>query len=428
VVGRAPRRRSRTVGGPGRARGPLRSFHAEVSVSSPGVHLCFTRLPYRQARMKTVTTPSDDRALPAHRQTNVDAFFDSLRQEQAKFLASMRQASSLLSGDPGQLAFVAAEQGRLTRQFFDAQRSIMMRRAEYDSDVAMIVRIAEEEAASIVAAARVRAQASGSRSVLGELDVAPATGSPRAELTVGPPATSQDVAALGVAVVRTTQDATSLAAVIDAGLERVERDGSTAQRQLATVLDQWWAAENEEGLQMVEAAQARATVHRHFAAIEAGEIIEDAQAVAVAVAVEPEPVRTAQVLPMQVLPMQVEMTLQTADQTNLSSLLTALADLLAPTSRSLETPPPVVASTTLVARPIQPAAAAQSDQLTIRLDRLTDDVLASDPGAGDALRRALGSGSDTSAPTHPLAWIPTRVVLPMAAVTGAITLAMAWIG
>ena len=69
----------------------------------------------------------------------VDAFLDALRREQACFLDTIAGARSLLDGESGQFARFTATHGLLTRQFLDAQRSIMKRRAEIDAEVAMII-------------------------------------------------------------------------------------------------------------------------------------------------------------------------------------------------------------------------------------------------------------------------------------------------
>ena len=76
--------------------------------------------------------------LPADRSVGVDAYFETLRKEHGRFLDAIGRARSLLDNESGQLAQVTAVQGQLTRQFLDAQRSIMKRRAEIDAEVAAI--------------------------------------------------------------------------------------------------------------------------------------------------------------------------------------------------------------------------------------------------------------------------------------------------
>ena len=111
--------------------------------------------------METISRTHPDETLTGARTAEVDAFLDTLKTEQARFLDSLRQACSLLNRDSGQLAHVAASHSRLTQQFFDAQRLIMARRAEFDAEVAAIGQVAEENARGCIAAARAQVAAGG---------------------------------------------------------------------------------------------------------------------------------------------------------------------------------------------------------------------------------------------------------------------------
>ncbi|CAB4886582.1 unannotated protein [freshwater metagenome] len=82
------------------------------------------------------------------------AFFSALRSAQTLFLDAFAQAQVGVGDHAGQLAHVAAVQGRLTRQFFDAQRALILRRAEIDAEVALIDEAFEFEASDGVAAER----------------------------------------------------------------------------------------------------------------------------------------------------------------------------------------------------------------------------------------------------------------------------------
>ncbi len=81
---------------------------------------------------------SEVETLRTDRNAAVDAFFEALRTAQTGFLDTVGHAQSLLDRENGQLAQSAAAHARLTRHFFDGQRSILMRRAEVDAEVAQM--------------------------------------------------------------------------------------------------------------------------------------------------------------------------------------------------------------------------------------------------------------------------------------------------
>lgn len=72
--------------------------------------------------------------------TGVNAYFETLRREQTRFLEAVERARSLLGSDSGHLAQLTATHGMLTRQFLDGQRLIMKRRAQVDSEVGGIIK------------------------------------------------------------------------------------------------------------------------------------------------------------------------------------------------------------------------------------------------------------------------------------------------
>jgi len=136
-----------------------------------------------------------------------EAFLDTLRAEQAEFLDALWRAGSVLESAPGETPPYVATHVGLTRQFFDAQRSLMARRAEFDAEIASLV--------AEIAAAR------------GESTVAAGWAPPMPEA-------------------------------------RIEMlDDAAPQQQLAALLDIWWAAENERGAARLESARMHlARVHR----------------------------------------------------------------------------------------------------------------------------------------------------------------------
>ncbi len=172
--------------------------------------------------MHTISRLDHSETLTDDRQTGVEAFLDTLRAEQSNFLAAIREASSLLGRGSGQLAHIAAIQSRLTQQFFDAQRQIMTRRAEFDEAVAHIARLPERGA---------------------------------------------------TAVVESNAEADALECLIDDAFLPGEPDGVSPQQQLALLLDEWWEAENREGQAVIDLAHARAEMRSHVARTETGEIV-----------------------------------------------------------------------------------------------------------------------------------------------------------
>ena len=237
--------------------------------------------------MHTISRLDDSETLTEGQLAGVEAFLETLRDEQAHFLAAVRHASSLLSREAGQLAHVAAIQSRLTQQFFDAQRLIMTRRAEFDAEVELIRRSA-----------------------------APDSFDPNVR------SARHEIAALGVAVIRTKAEADDLACVIDDAFSPDEPDGAAPQRQLALMLDEWWAAENREGQAVIELARARAEMQGHVARIEADEVIARALGTGSTGDVVTDDEQA------QALPPNVCALLDEADPENLEGLLALLAESL----------------------------------------------------------------------------------------------------
>lgn len=227
--------------------------------------------------METITRPNNGDVPRSANSDDREAFLEFLKQEHARFLDSFRQACSLLDRRSGQLAQIAATHGRLTRQLFDAQRSILKRRADVDAEVARIGRAADDDATSIVEAARIEV-------LLGDV-IAPCIDEARlvnakgsGDLgACGSASARPEVTSLAMAVVRTTAEADSLAGVIDDALEPAEHDGAALQLALGTLLDDWWDAERQEGADVIDLARARAAVRAHVARIQADEILVDAR-------------------------------------------------------------------------------------------------------------------------------------------------------
>ena len=71
----------------------------------------------------------------------MDAFLAVVRKEQARFIEALGQAAALLGRESTQLEQSFAAQTQLTRQFLDAQRSILQLRADTDKDLALIGKV-----------------------------------------------------------------------------------------------------------------------------------------------------------------------------------------------------------------------------------------------------------------------------------------------
>ncbi|MCU1366779.1 MAG: hypothetical protein JWN39_2418 [Ilumatobacteraceae bacterium] len=349
----------------------------------------------------------------------VDAFLDTLRKEQDRYLAAVRQAASVLRREPGQLGCVAASHGRLTQQFFDAQRLILSRRADVDTEVAHVGLAAEAHADAMVRAARTKAIASGT---IDRVTVVKRVRPAAPELNDGVSRSArQEIAALGASVVHTTAEAEALAGVINAAFEPEEPDGAAAQRQLAALLDEWWTAENHEGRAAIDDAHARAAMRRHVASVQAGEIFpegEERDELAMLEQAVVSPSLNAS--PVQLLPTQVLDVLEHAGSTELAQLLSTLAASLTPTRVA----PAPAAHALAVAAPARPVV----DGLVIRLDVPVIDVESTESAPEEAFRRFWSKGSDSVDRKHSLGWIPLRVVVPMAGAMSAIALLMALVG
>lgn len=273
----------------------------------------------------------------------VDEFFDTLCREQIRFLQAFGHARSLLGSESGQLAHVTAIQGRLTRQFFDAQRGLMRRRADVDAEVAEIAAAAAQYSSELVEGARAQVAAGLVPPTRIGRDVVVAEG----ELS-----DQQQIASLGVSVVHTMEEADVLAAVINDAFESREPDGAAAERQLAAILDEWWAVELQESGAVVDDANARAAVRRHIGAIEADEILDAARAKQAAQPPKAEPAQVLpSVLPVAVLPITARPIAQlpnrvidltnNADTSDLAALFAELAASLAELPATEPTPPAI---------------------------------------------------------------------------------------
>lgn len=382
-------------------------FHASATRCTRGIHLGVKGDSYCPEGMDTTRLhPVDQRT--ADRSAEAAGFLDTLRAEQARFLEAVAHARSLLGHESGQLANIAAVHGRLTRQFFDAQRTIMCRRAELDAEVAAVGQVAQERAAIMVADARERVATGSSVDRSPAALVAVGDGECSDVLARGGRSTRQQIADLGVTVVRTMDDVESLAKVINGAFELDEADGVAAQRQLTELLDDWWRAELQEGRAVIDDAHARAAVRQHVAGIEAAQILEAARPVGEALVLDAPAIDSA---PATLLPRHVSDALDAAESGNLESLLDHLTDTL----------------------DLSPEDVLRSDdddcEVIIRFEPAPLAPASPPSGSAEAFQHFWAHD-----PTPPVrrstttGWFPTHVVAPMTAATSLLALLFAWIG
>lgn len=299
----------------------------------------------------------------------VETFFDTIRKEHERFLDQVGRARSLLGHGSGELAEISAIQLRLTRQFLDAQRSILTRRGQVDAEIARFGRDAAQHATDVVAVARAR---------------------------VGDDFADQPAAS--VAANSTTMVGDPFA--VDSPHAR---DGSDFAKQLTSLLEDWWRAEHSEGAKLIERARDRAAVRRHLADIEAGEIIHSATPLG-----DLQPELTARDNePTSYLPQKMLAILRTAPHGDLRDLLAAL-------SASLD---PVVLH----------VAVSAVDDMIIRLEPLP---AATGQMTDDPFCHFWGQQSIATRQPGRQIWgrIVTRVLVPMTVVTSTFSLLMAWMG
>ncbi len=340
--------------------------------------------------METAPPPTLTEGISPVRADQVEHFFDTLRKEQAHFLDTIGRARSLLGHDSGQLAHVSAIQGRLTRQFFDAQRSILARRAEVDAEVAGITREADRRAERIIADALARVDASV----------------PRGATPFGPPLGPPCAAPPVCSVMPATAEMKALATLIDDAFGSDEPDGAVAERQLAAVLDEWWVVENRDGRGLIEDARARAAMRVHVAGLEAMDLIA-------AAGHRPSVAEAGTAVPQNVLPDAVRAVLDGATEADLEEVLACLGQELSP--------------------PDEPALAEPSPSMTPAIDEMIirlEALAASYPETGEVPvdSRPFWGERTSSRVVDAIRSAVTHAVLPVTAVTSILVLLLVWIG
>lgn len=351
--------------------------------------------------------PPDARRLELD--AEVHAFLETLKREQASYLHAIAAARGQLGGDHGQLAHVTAIQGRLTRQFFDAQRLIMQRRAEVDAEVARIATETEEHANVVLAAAVANA-------TLGSFPPPSADDrhdAPEDADTALERSTRQALTALSVLAVRTRTDALAIEQVINDAFQPAEPDGVRAERELQRLLDEWWEHERSEGSALVEDARARAAMRLHLAHLEACEIAGNTPTPLPVPTVEPTPV-PAPPASRSLLPAALLEALDDASPDQLDAVLASMSASL------------------VASAPASTVARTDNGDVLFRLERAVaarpDDA---QPATGDHFERFWTTAeSATDGETPELSWrgVFWRVVFPITAVTSGLAVLMAVVG
>ena len=264
----------------------------------------------------------------------------------------------------------------------------------------------------------------------------------------------QQIADLVATVVRSGDDADSMAEVINDAFIPDEPDGAGAKRALQAVLDRWWESENQESRAAIDDATARAAMRFHLAMVQTGGYNPDAlirhdaavpqddvesvepEPIALEPVEQPKPVEPKPVEPKPVAvepvdpepvarPLTVHRSVSSMPIIDLDALDaadgTSLEGVLASMLHSLHEPAPepaVVGASTVVAAgsadqaagvlPVLPARQEPFDQFWATADRHPVVV-------GPAPRPTRG-------------WVSTRVMLPAVGLISVGALLMAWLG
>ncbi len=343
-------------------------------METTGLHAAETQLAASQVRTTSGVT------------ADVAAFCDTVRTEHLRFLHAVGDARSRLGQEHSELAKAAAIHGRLTRQFFDAQRSILLRRAEVDAEVDAIANQAEAHAAAVAGDARRRAAMLAHPA--GSDTRPPVSAAAEIPLHVGPLVGEPD----------------ALAAVMDQVFMSREADGVVEQRELAGLFDGWWAAEQQEARAKIDDAHARAVVRQHVATVEATTLAtHDVVALAT---------REAACNSGGCLPLAVSAVLDTAVAGDLDAVLDALiASLLA------ESPvPDSVAVSAPVAAPLKNGAIIRFEPAAVAADEAFQSFWDKEPVAPPVAAR-------------PRWWQRVAFVVSAAVVSSSLFIvSLAWIG
>jgi hypothetical protein len=352
-------------------------------------------------------------------------FFETLRAEQEQLLKSLRQASSLLDSDAGQLAAFAAVQLRLTQRFFDAQRGLLRRRATVDAEITRLRYTAEADAHALLAAAHQEAASSTVRRALAASHSGPGQHPVLAEW---------DDARVGAA----SFDIEALARSIEADVRGCDETATLAQRQLGDLLDEWWVTEQREGRDRLDDATARAAMLQHL-------VLQEVEAIVSSAATDDTMPESAAPAGATVLPAEFVDAFDTAGDGGLHGLLGELTSWLDGQDNAVDAPhsPPTAAVIRFdepVTPLVAPAAAVRLDDpvaprlapIAVREPMPVAPAVAATSTDDDAFfwgAPATGAVEVVDDPSDPtLVSLLLRAVVPVGVFTALLGLIMAWIG
>jgi hypothetical protein len=348
--------------------------------------------------------PSEPKSIRVGLPAPVDAYLARLADEQARFLAAWTDANRSLHPSSGQVAKVASIQLRLTREFLDAQRAIVRRRAETDVAITAVANDVARESAALLDAARLRAPSATGTQLPPPGGGAPALTTRRPPAFEPPSATERRVPP--------SIDDEYLARLIDGVFESTEPDGVAARRELRELLDRWWRVENQEAQAAIDDANARAAMHLHLARLEADDLAPWAPTSTGA------PLPPASVArPSGGLPAPLVSALDATDHEHLDDLLAHLLDELEPAD-----------STDAPASPDESQAAAVG---RLSPPRLPDPTPAPPDSLNDrtaAPQEAFDRFWGTFTMPRPRTWLFPQLLLPAVAVIAVLALVLAVMG
>lgn len=359
--------------------------------------------------METALEPCTGDAQSPDALAEGSGYFDVLRDEHERLLASLRRASALIEPGAGQLASLAATHVRLTQRFFDAQRGLLRRRAAVDAEINQLRYTAEADARALLAAAHEEAAASTVRRALAASHAGPGQHPVLAEWDTAP-------------VGAVPFDIEAMARSIEADVRGRDETATLAQRQLGDLLDEWWVTEQREGRDRLDDATARAAMLQHL-------VLREVEAIVSSAATDDTMPEPAAPVPVRALPAELIDAFDTAGDGGLHGLLGELTSWLDREDGVVDAPlPPPTAAVIRFDEPVAPRV----EPIVVREPVPAAPVVAATSVDDEAFfwgAPAAGAVEVVADPSDPtLASLLVRAVVPVGVFTALLGLLMAWIG
>ena len=210
-----------------------------------------------------------------HLPAEASSFLAELHQAQARVLELLAAAGSELQSESAHLAQMSAISGRITRQLFDAQRSMLQREAFLDQRIREIGSSTSAECRA--ARATVAEAVNAGRPDLIDLDhVVPTVAAcPQADSAK---TTRESIVELAIELLRSSQDVETHRPTIEGAFVLDESDWQSTAQSLTAVLDEWWALRAAEHEVALADALARRRLELHIARLECEELVRAAPA------------------------------------------------------------------------------------------------------------------------------------------------------